>query len=105
MVFLLLLLVFAPAIEVAQHENSDHLRELLQIAPPLAVERVDLAVDPNLKLEGISAVTADQQGNIYVIHRPSSGDPIVVLDPHGKHIQSWGSGLFRSEEHTSELQS
>jgi DNA-binding beta-propeller fold protein YncE len=95
MVFLLLLLAFAPAIAAAQQQSPDYLRELLQNAPPLAVDRFELNVDPALKLEGISAVTADQQGNIYVIHRPLNGDPIVVLDPRGKLIRSWGSKMFK----------
>jgi len=53
-----------------------------------------LTVTPPRTFEGISAVTADQHGNIYVIHRPAQGDPIVVLDSNGQFIRSWGKGLF-----------
>ena len=93
--FYLFLLALVPEILAAQHEIPDHLRQLLQNAPPLAVDRIELTVDPTVKLEGISALTADQQGNIYVIHRPSSGDPIVVLDRQGRLIRSWGGGMFK----------
>jgi hypothetical protein len=45
-------------------------------------------------LEKISAVTTDKHGNIYIIHRPSHGDPIIVLDAQGTFIRSWGNGMF-----------
>jgi len=45
--------------------------------PLLVVERVDLEVDPNQKLDEISAGTADRKGSTYVLHRPSGGDPAV----------------------------
>ncbi len=74
--------------------DSDRLGGLLKDVPELPVERVELKVQPSLMLETISAVTTDKHGNIYIIHRPSSGDPIVVLDPQGNFIRSWGRGLF-----------
>src|SRR4051812_191198 len=75
--------------------DSDRLRELLKTVPELPVERVELQVDPRLVLDGISALTTDKGGNIYVIHRPANGDPIVVLDAQGHFIRSWGKGLFK----------
>ena len=74
--------------------DSDKLRALLMAAPQLQVDRIDLNVKPPLTFEGISAVTADRQGNIYVIHRPANGDPIVVLDRNGNFIRSFGKGMF-----------
>jgi DNA-binding beta-propeller fold protein YncE len=74
--------------------DSDRLREWLKTLPELPVERVELQVDPQLVLDGISALTTDKGGNIYVIHRPANGDPIVVLDAQGHLIRSWGKGLF-----------
>jgi DNA-binding beta-propeller fold protein YncE len=59
------------------------------------VDRVELKVHPPLLLEGISAVTADQQGNLYVLHRPANGNPIVVLDAQGNLLRSWGKGMFK----------
>jgi DNA-binding beta-propeller fold protein YncE len=90
-----MVMLFMVAPVVGQGADSDQLRELLKSVPQLSVERIDLQVNPPLMLEGISAVTADQRGNIYVIHRPAHGDPIVVLDPKGNFIRSWGQGMFK----------
>jgi len=90
----LLLLLLVPLLSFAEDAGSDHLRALLKSVPELPVERIDLKISTP-KLEGISAVTADSRGNIYVIHRPTNGDPVVVLDSNGKFIRSWGKGMFR----------
>lgn len=80
----------------AQDTDSDRLRALTKTVPQLSLERIDVKVNPPLALEGISAVTADQRGNIYVIHRPATGDPVVVLDRSGKLIRSWGKGMYKT---------
>jgi DNA-binding beta-propeller fold protein YncE len=59
------------------------------------VDRFELHVHPPLLLEGISAVTADKQGNLYVLHRPAHGNPVVVLDAQGNLLRSWGQGRFK----------
>src|SRR5262245_56393172 len=79
----------------AQQTDSDQLRALIKALPQLPVERVDVKVNPPLTLDGISAVTSDQKGNIYVIHRPADGNPVVVLDPKGNFIRSWGKGMYK----------
>jgi len=94
MVFLFVLFAFTPVF--GQDADSDRLRALLKTVPQLPVERIDLQVKPPMMLEGISAVTSDRRGNIYVIHRPANGDPIVVLDPRGNVIRSWGKGMFKT---------
>jgi DNA-binding beta-propeller fold protein YncE len=78
-----------------QKEASDGLRALTKVVPLLPMERI--ALKPTVKLEGISALAADKQGNIYVIHRPTdpNGDPIVVLDAKGKLLRSWGKGMYK----------
>ena len=91
-------LIFLPLIVVsllAQDADSDRLRDLTKTVPQLPVDRIELNVNPPLKLEGISAVTADKRGNIYIIHRPVNGDPIVVVDPKGHLLRSWGKGMFK----------
>lgn len=77
-----------------QQADSDGLRALIAAAPLLAVDRIELK--PSIALEGISAIQADRQGNIYLIHRPTSPDvdPIVVLDPQGNLLRSWGRGTY-----------
>jgi DNA-binding beta-propeller fold protein YncE len=63
--------------------------------PLLPVDRFELTVHPPLLLESISAVTADQRGNLYVLHRPATGNPVVMLDAQGHLLRSWGQGLFK----------
>ncbi len=90
----LILLCFVAAPVAAQDADSDLFRDRLEDVPQLPLDRVELAVGPALVLEGISAVSIDGQGNIYVLHRPTAGDPVVVLDPMGRFLRSWGAGLF-----------
>lgn len=75
--------------------DSDALRALTKATPVLQLERIELR--PAVKLEGISMVTADAKGNIYLVHRPTAADadPVVVLDPTGKMIRSWGRGDYK----------
>jgi DNA-binding beta-propeller fold protein YncE len=59
------------------------------------MDRFELKVHPPLSLERISAVTADKQGNLYVLHRPAHGNPVVMLDAQGNLLRSWGQGMFK----------
>ena len=83
------------ALSPEQQADSDALRALTKATPVMLFDRIEL--HPAVKLEGISMVTADSQGNIYVIHRPSApdADPIVVLDRTGKVLRSWGKGKYK----------
>ncbi len=76
--------------------DSDGLRALIKATPVLPLERVELKVDAPFKLSPVSAMTQDKAGNIYVFHRPEDPkiDPIVVLDPKGKYLRSWGKGTY-----------
>jgi DNA-binding beta-propeller fold protein YncE len=80
---------------LAQHSDADPLRDLIKAVPQLPVDRFELKVHPPLPLEGISAVTADEQGNLYVLHRPANGNPVVVLNAQGNLLRSWGQGMFK----------
>jgi DNA-binding beta-propeller fold protein YncE len=80
---------------LAQHADADPLRDLIPAVPHLPVDRFELQVNPPLPLERISAVTADKQGNLYVLHRPAHGNPVVVLDAKGNLLRSWGKGMFK----------
>ena len=80
---------------LAQPSDADPLRDLIKAVPQLPVARFELKVHPPLPLEGISAVTADEQGNLYVLHRPANGNPVVVLDAQGNLLRSWGQGMFK----------
>ena len=61
-------------------------------APPLPL--VTTKLKSPVPLVGVSAVTGDRQGRIYVLHRPPSGDPVVVLDRSGHLVRSFGAGRF-----------
>jgi DNA-binding beta-propeller fold protein YncE len=67
---------------------------MLRATPDLAIESAEVAVNPSIALVGISSVAGDEQGNLYVIHRPDAGDPIVELDRSGHLVRSWGKGMF-----------
>lgn len=58
---------------------SDTFRSELAAVPAMAVVSETLAV-VGVRLGFISAVSVDRDGNLYVLHRPESGDPVVVLD-------------------------
>lgn len=91
----IVLLLFLTAVPLlAQDPGADHLRSLTTPLPLLRVDRVELKAIPSLTFEGISAIATDAQGNIFVLHRPMDGDPIVVLDPKGRVLRSWGKGMF-----------
>jgi DNA-binding beta-propeller fold protein YncE len=92
-VLLLLCVICVPLL--AQDPDSELLRSLTKLLPELPANRVELKASPPLAFEGISAVTTDKQGNVYVIHRPMDGNPIVVLDPKGRVLRSWGKGMFK----------
>jgi DNA-binding beta-propeller fold protein YncE len=46
------------------------------------------------KFGRVSAVATDSRGKVYVFHRGQKADPVIVFDPKGKYLRSWGRGLF-----------
>ncbi len=94
--------IFATSLAFAQERQlssehkaaSEKMWAAVQAAPALPVEKIEL--HPKVKLEGISAVAGDAQGNIYVIHRPTAknADPVVKLNSKGDVIASWGAGMY-----------
>ncbi len=75
-------------------DSDSRLRALVAAVPLLDMERIEL--HPAVKLEGISSITSDKAGNLYVIHRPTdpNADPVVVLNRDGKFLRSWGKGMY-----------
>jgi streptogramin lyase len=43
----------------------------------------------------VSWITADDAGNTYLLQRGEKADPIIVLDPKGKVLHSFGAGMFK----------
>ncbi|HEY2934055.1 MAG TPA: peptidyl-alpha-hydroxyglycine alpha-amidating lyase family protein [Acidobacteriota bacterium] len=46
------------------------------------------------KFGRVSAVTTDSKGDVYVFHRGKKADSVVVFDPKGNYLRSWGRGFF-----------
>jgi hypothetical protein len=66
---------------------SEAFRSALAAVPEMAVVPDTLPV-AGARLGFISAVSVDRAGNLYVLHRPDNGDPVVVLDPMGRFVRS-----------------
>jgi sugar lactone lactonase YvrE len=47
-----------------------------------------------MKFGRVSAVTTDNEGNVYVFKRDAKTDQLVVFSPQGKYLRSWGKGMF-----------
>lgn len=78
--------------------DTEALRAIAKATPALPGQIIDVMVTP--ALTGPSAVAAAKDGTIYALHRPSEakppqdGDPIVVIDPKGKVLRSFGKGMY-----------
>src|SRR3954451_22863051 len=73
------------------------LRALVEKAPKSALERtqIKLQASAGLEIGYPSAVTMDNAGKIYVLHRGEKADPLLVLNRDGKIVGSWGKGLYK----------
>jgi DNA-binding beta-propeller fold protein YncE len=83
----------APA-PAGERDGAGRLRALLATLPERAVDVGEIVPSPPVQFGRISAVAPDARGNLYVFHRPPAGDPVVVLDPSGRVLRSWGAGRF-----------
>jgi hypothetical protein len=50
-----------------------------------------------VRLAGVSGVAIDSKGDVFIFHRGvGDADPILVFEPSGKFLRSFGKGLFKS---------
>jgi DNA-binding beta-propeller fold protein YncE len=42
----------------------------------------------------VSAVASDSRGQVFVFHRATKADPLLVFDSRGKYLRSWGKDVF-----------
>jgi outer membrane protein assembly factor BamB len=86
-----------PPLSPEAKADSDALRALAKATPLLPMKRVVLTINPPVTLGLVSAVTADKQGNIYILHRPEDPkmDPVIVVDAKGNRLRSFGAGMFK----------
>src|SRR3954452_10556698 len=74
------------------------LRVLVERAPRSALDRTQIKLDPpaaGWEIGYPSAVTMDNAGSIYVLHRGEKADPLLVVSRDGKILRSWGKGLYK----------
>ena len=86
-------LALAVPVHAQTFPASEAFRSELDAVPEMSVVSDTIAV-ADVALGFISAVSADRAGNLYVLHRPENGDPVVRLDSSGRFVLSWGEGLF-----------
>lgn len=66
-------------------------------APALPLVATNLVVKPPADgwvLGTVSSLSFDKEGRLYLLQRGDKADPIVVVDPGGNVVRSWGKGLF-----------
>ncbi len=61
--------------------------------PKATLDRTRIAIPTEVGYP--SAVTMDDAGLIYVLHRGEKADPVLVLNREGKIVRSWGKGLYK----------
>jgi len=78
------------------HEGSrlDY-RVQIRFGDELDNKQTSGAMPPGWRFGRVSGVTSDSEGNVYVAHRGTDADPIVVFDQKGtRMVRSWGRGVF-----------
>lgn len=86
----------APLSTRAQVPLSDPFRAVFEAVPRLAADTQVLELDSGIVLQTVTAVAGAPNGDVYVLHRPEAGDPVVVVDRSGHFVRSWGEGMFQT---------
>lgn len=80
----------------AQVPVSHPFRAAFEAVPLLAADTQVLELDSGIVLQSVTAVAGAPNGDLYVLHRPDSGDPVIVLDRTGHLVNSWGAGMIEA---------
>jgi outer membrane protein assembly factor BamB len=84
---------------IAQNDDAKLLDEIVA-APKLNLQRAEFGFQPPLAatstevLRTVSCVAVDRRGYVYVTQR-GVPNPIIVADPAGRVVASWGEHLFK----------
>ena len=70
------------------------LRALIDAAPTLASERIEIEIAPASAIGPVPAMAGDDEGNLYIIQRNRDIDAIIVTNSEGTVLRSFGKGLF-----------
>jgi DNA-binding beta-propeller fold protein YncE len=84
----------APGLEA----QASALRALVEKAPHATLTRTQIQLQPpeaGWEIGYPSAVTMDNAGTIYVLHRGEKADPVLAVNRQGKILRSWGKGLYK----------
>src|SRR5713101_9100531 len=83
--------------------------------PTLPFESVPnpLKLPPDLNFGEVAGIATNSKGHVFVFSRGNVSGPsymaaaaqLLEFDANGKFVREIGKNLYRSEEHTSELQS
>ena len=82
----------------AATKQAEQLRALVREAPPLALHRTEVKIQPpgaGWEIGYPSSVTMDKSGAIYILQRGEKADPVLVVGRDGRILRSWGKGMFR----------
>src|SRR4051812_7665780 len=78
--------------------QASALRVLVEKAPKSALARTQVKLQApaaGWEIGYPSAVTMDDAGLIYILHRGEKADPLLVVNRDGKIVRSWGKGLYQ----------
>ncbi|MBI4904372.1 MAG: 6-bladed beta-propeller [Acidobacteria bacterium] len=91
---MLLLAVTAWAQKPDEPAETVALRKLVAATPRLPHRMVDLKLSPGTEMEMVSSAAVDAAGLIYILQRGTKADPVIVANPDGTVLRSWGRGLY-----------
>lgn len=83
--------------KAADEEAATELRTRIEASPRLPFHGEHFAAKPptsGWRSGAVSWVAVDRSGLLYEIQRGDKADPILVLNPQGKILRSWGKGDF-----------
>ncbi|HSB18274.1 MAG TPA: peptidyl-alpha-hydroxyglycine alpha-amidating lyase family protein [Bryobacteraceae bacterium] len=78
----------------AQQGWHDHEGGLLKYRVQIRFGEEPDTMPEGSKLGRVSAVATDSRGQVFVFHRGTKADPLLVFDAMGKYLRSWGRGMF-----------
>jgi len=87
----------AAAEQAHMDQQNAALRSLLASAPRLPLAAAGIPVQPpaaGWAMGMVSWVATDAQGLVYLLQRGERADPVVVVNPEGRVVRSWGKGMY-----------
>jgi len=78
---------------ISQEETDAQFRALVAQTPLLDYELESFQLNSPVSLVQVSALAQDSSGNLYILHRNLEIDPVIVADPAGNILRSFGQGL------------